>query len=423
MTLVNKNITISLLFSLVIGNAEAQFSTCLLKENARALRIHKVGQDMSYPLIDLARGDAITVSFDLIVPEMHQLSYSIIHCNAEWERSGLFVNEYLDGFQKAYIENYDYSQATNIDYVHYELQIPNEDMQIKISGNYTVVVCDEDEGDTLLTACFSVVERLVDIFGAVGGISTSGNSGDMQQLNFTVDHSNYTIRQPITETKVVVMKNNSRVHQVTASTPTYIHAGRLVFEQHPLFAFPGGDEYHVLETSSLRFPDKGVESITFFSPFYHVDVRPHIMNQNADYEFRHDINGKFLIRRRESGEGKADTEADYMVAHFRVPMKTPILDGKVYLNGDFTYDTFDATTQLTYNAQARAYEGHLLLKQGYYNYRYYVLSKRDGQIKSAPVEINAHRTENDYQIFFFHRPMGERYDRLIGYQVINTLDK
>ena len=66
---------------------------------------------------------------------------------------------------------------------------------------------------------------------------------------------------------------------------------------------------------------------------------------------------------------------------------------------------------------------HVLLKQGYYNYRYYVVSNRDGQIKSDPIEMDAYQTENDYQIFFYHCPMGERYDRLIGYQVINTLGK
>lgn len=408
-----------LLFSIVTS---AQYSTKPLQKNIKALRVNRTDWNLSYPIIYLDRPqDAIEVNFDLIESEMHQITYSIVHCDAEWLPSDLSVNEYLDGFQNSYANNYEYSQATNIDYVNYTVRIPNEDVHLKVSGNYAVVFYDEDDKTPLLTACFSIVEPLTEVIGTVGGISTSGRSKSQQQLNFTINHDNYVIRQPLTESKVVVQQNNNTKQRVITSTPTYIHTNQLIFDHNPVFTFPGGDEYRIFETSSLRFSGEGVESIDFFSPFYHVTLRSSKLRHSMAYEYDDDIDGKFFIRRQESDQEDANLEADYIVAHFTVPMENPILDGKVYVDGGFTYNIMDKTTQMTYNPKRKAYEASFMLKQGYYNYRYYIRSNRDGKIKSAPIELDAFQTENDYQIFFFHRPMGERYDRLIGYQVINSL--
>ena len=408
-------------FTFIIG-ASAQYTTLPFQENVKALQVSRADWNLSYPVIYLDRpSEQIKINFDLIESEMHQITYSIIHCDADWKRSALSVNEYLEGFQESYADTYDYSQATNIDYVNYIVKIPNDEVQLKVSGNYAVIFYDEDDEDTLLTACFSVVEPLVDIFGTIGGISTSGRSKSMQQVNFTVNHANYTIRQPLTESKVIVQQNNCSHQRVTTSTPTYIHTNKLIFEQNPLFTFAGGDEYRIFETSSLRFSGEGVQNIDFFSPFYHVTLRPSESRQTMAYSYDDDIDGKFVIRRQESDDEDANLEADYIVVHFTVPMVDPILDGKVYIGGGFTYSALDKNTQLIYNAKSKAYEASIMLKQGYYNYRYFVVSNRNGEIKSAPIEMDAFQTENDYQVFFYHRPMSERYDRLIGYQIINSL--
>jgi len=399
-----------------------QYSTRPYKDNVKALQVTRSDWNLSYPIIYLdSPQDAVKISFDLLSSEMHQITYSIVHCDAEWGLSDLSINEYLDGFQNSYIDNYDYSQATNIDYVNYSVNIPNADVQLKVSGNYAVVFYDEDDRDTLLTACFSVVEPIVDILGNVSGISGSGSSKSQQQLNFTVNHSNYSIRNPLTESKVVVMQNNDARRRVLTSTPTYIHPDQLIFDHNPSLTFPGGDEFHIFEASSLRFAGEGVKSVDFFSPYYHVTLRPNQLRELVAYEYDDDINGKFLIRRQESDDEDANLEADYIVAHFTLPMALPILDGKVYIGGDFTYNVADATTQMVYNNERKAYEASIMLKQGYYNYRYYVVSNRDGKVKSAPIELDAFQTENDYQVFFFHRAMGERYDRLVGYKLINSL--
>jgi len=399
------------------------FFTHPLSERLKTLQVTRADSDVSYPVIYLDRSaDAIDIRFDFMAAEMHQISYSLIHCDVNWRPSDLSVNEYIDGFQFSYIEDYDYSRSTNIDYVNYHLQIPNQDVSLKLSGNYAVVLYDEDDEDTLGFACFSVVEPEVSISGMVSGMSTRGPSGHNQQLNFSIDYSHQTIRQPTLETQVLVVQNNDWNTRVLENRPTYVHTDRLVYDQHPSFAFSGRGEYRHFEASSVRYASKGVANISFFSPFYHFTLAPADLRQLTNYEYDNDINGRFVVRRQESDDEDAPTEAEYIVVHFSVPMAEPILDAKVYIGGDFVYNAIDASNQMTYSFERKAYECSLLLKQGYYNYRYFVVSNRDGNIASAPIEMDAYQTENDYQIYFYYRAQGERYDRLIGYQVVNSLN-
>lgn len=419
-----KKLTTLLSFIILSFSLSAQLQTEILKDHVKSLQVSRSNWNLSYPVIYLDRPqDGISISFDMLESEMHQLTYTIVHCDAEWNRSDLSVNEYQEGFQECFLDEYNYSNSTTIDYVNYQLRIPNDDVLLTKSGNYAVVVYDQDTEDTLLTACFYMVEPIVTITGGIGGITHSGKSNAMQQLNFTVLHPNFNLSQPLVETKVVVQQNNTRHHQVISSTPTYIHNGKLIYEQNPDFAFPGGGEYRLFEATSSRYVGQGVDDISYYAPYYHYTLRASDIRHYKAYEFDNDINGKFVIRRQESHEDDVDIEADYIMAHFTLPMKEPILDGKVYVGGGFTYDAIDESTQMIYNTETKAYEGHFLLKQGYYNYRYYVHSNWDGQLKSAPIEMDAFQTENDYQLFFYYCPIGERYDRLIGYQIINTIGK
>lgn len=420
----NKIMMTLVAFCLICANVVGQYSTKPIHETVKTLQVYKSGDALSYPVTYLnTPAVGIDINFDVLGEEMNQITYTVVHCDANWEPSDLSVNEYLDGFQQSYVNDYEYSMSTNIDYVHYALTIPNDDVHLKVSGNYTTIMINEDTGDTLLTACFSLVEQEVDIYGAVGGTSSHGISGKSQQLNFTVTHSGYQLTRPIQETKVVVKQNNSILRQAIDNTPTYIRKDELVYEQNPKFSFPGGGEYRVIEGVSTRYGGIGIKNIEFHTPYHHYNLEASEPRGAKRYEFKNDINGQFVVRRQESDDEDTPYEAEYIVVHFSIPMEDPILDGRIYVSGGFTYDQLNANTQMIYNNKRKAYEAHMILKQGYYNFRYYTVSSWDKKLKSAPMEMDAYQTENDYQVFFYHQPMGGRYDRLIGYKVINSLNQ
>ena len=95
-------------------------------------------------------------------------------------------------------------------------------------------------------------------------------------------------------------------------------------------------------------------------------------------------------------------------------------DGNIYLFGAFTNWEIDDRYQLKYNYNSHLYELSLLLKQGVYNYHYAFLRHDNKNIDLGFIEGNSKDTENDYSIFVYAKPLGENYEALIGYRVINS---
>jgi hypothetical protein len=82
--------------------------------------------------------------------------------------------------------------------------------------------------------------------------------------------------------------------------------------------------------------------------------------------------------------------------------------------GNFNNYTISESTQLVYNSKKYIYELPMLLKQGFYNYKY-VLVNTDGTInREKSISGNYWQTENDYQILVYYRRPGGRFDELVG---------
>lgn len=113
-------------------------------------------------VITLGTKDWVTISFDHFTHDYHRFTYKIIHCNADWTPSDLFEVDYMDGFNGQPFEEYENSLNTTMLYTHYSLDLPNDDIQFKASGNYRVeIYLDEENQATeqpVATACFRIVE-------------------------------------------------------------------------------------------------------------------------------------------------------------------------------------------------------------------------------------------------------------------------
>ena len=114
-----------------------------------------------------------------------------------------------------------------------------------------------------------------------------------------------------------------------------------------------------------------------------------------------------------------DTEADYFIVHFALQEEL-FPDGNVYLSGDLYNNVLDEKSRMGFNPETRQYEKALLLKQGSYNYQYVFVPHGETAGQTAPFEGDFFQTENRYSIYVYYRPMGSRYDRLIGVATIQN---
>jgi hypothetical protein len=108
---------------------------------------------------------------------------------------------------------------------------------------------------------------------------------------------------------------------------------------------------------------------------------------------------------------------------FVPPNNTPFADKDVFVFGGLNnYDLRDQS-KMVYNADKGVYETSLFLKQGYYDYMYVTIDKKDGKRKAVfdVTEGNLWETENEYMIIVYYRELAGRADRLIGVARVNSL--
>lgn len=369
------------------------------------------------PIMNLGGGNHLEIGFDEFSHEYHRYIYKVEHCNADWSPSTeIFESDYMNGFNGEPIEDYEKSFNTTVLYTHYSLRIPNENISLKLSGNYKLTVYN-DEGDEpvpVLTACFSLVEPGVGIGATVSTNTDIDFNKSHQQVDFSVNYGLVKVIDPHRELKTVVMQNRRWDNCVVNPKPNIQAANKIEFTHNRQLIFPAGNEYHKFEILDVHIPTLNVDRMEWFDPYYHATLYP---NQTArNYLYDEDQNGAFIIRN--SDDEDVATTCDYVSTHFT--LKSPQLPGgEVYLNGEWTYNRFIPEYRMTYNRETQAYEATALLKQGYYNYNYLFVPDGETQGNSGRTDGNFYETENEYIILVYHRPNGGRYDKLVGYRRMN----
>jgi len=414
--MVKKTILIFVLLHLIFSiSASAQrFRTCAFSDDVKTLQVNIMDEPLSAPVIELEGDHWVEISFDMMEPEPHVYTYTLTHCDADWKPSRLAQSEYMNGFQNRRIEDYSVSYNTTMNYVHYRITFPNEDIFLKISGNYVVQVFPENSDTPILNACFSVVEPVAPISMQVTPLTDKGMNNFYQQVNFTVGYGN-EVKTPTIDLKVYVQQNNRLDNEAAQVKPLIVQNNKLVFEHVPALIFDGGNEYRSFEMITHQYNGLNIENIEFHPPYYHVILRPDQIRSGRPYSYMQDINGQFVVR-TVSGTDYS-YEADYQIVHFYLPCEKPFAD-KVYILSQAFNNILDERSQMDYSAQDKAYVKTVLLKQGYYNYLY--VTKKDNQMSgnTATIEGNFFQTENEYRVMVYFRPMGGRYDRLIGVKTI-----
>ena len=402
---------------LVPLNAQVTYFTNVSDKQIKTLQVKVAGEMFSDPFIELGGENRIEVNFDAFNPGFGRYAYNLAHCNADWTQSNLSPIEYMNGFQGSTIEDFANAMGTTVQYTNYRLLFPNDDVQPKVSGNYALQVYNEDDPSQIVfTACFSIFEPMVSVAATVSGNTDIDTNQSHQQVSFAINNKNFPITYPQTDLKIWVYQNNRRDNAVTGLQPMTILENQISYTNNQNLIFPAGNEYRRFEMVSTRYASQGVESIRYHAPYYHVTLQPDLPRL-LNYSYDQDQNGRFVIRYDEAVDN--NTEADYFFVHFSLLWENPLTEGKFYLQGAFTYDDFNEENLLKYNPETHAYECARLLKQGAYNYQYLYVAPGSTVGSTAQAEGNFYETENEYLILVYHRPFGERYDRLIGMQQVS----
>lgn len=383
----------------------------------KSLQVRNANDWYAPPVIVLNATDHIEIKFDEMSHNYRDFYYSLIHCNADWTPSNLSPFEYISGFEENPVEDYATSFNTQVDYTNYRITLPNDLVQFKIPGNYVLTVYQRDDRRIVLTACFSVLEEEL-LVGANVRYNTDVDSHrSHQQLAIKVNLGNTYIQNPASDLKIYVIQDNRMDNMVHLKNPYLTGSGSVTYDYNRDLIFSGGNEYRRFECVNFRYNGLGVERIDYFEPYTHV-VLQHDKPRTANYSYDQDQDGRYMIRTSQGNDD--DSEGEYMFVHFFLPWDDPLIPGTIHLNGELTNYLFNDDSKMIYDFEKKAFMKSILLKQGSYNYQYLFVPTKSEKGETALIEGNFYQTENEYRIMVYHRPIGGRYDKLIGMSVVQS---
>ncbi len=374
---------------------------------------------MAYPTIRLGSDESVIVNFDEWSEDYSDLQYRLVHCGPDWQPSGLLESEYLDGFNIADIDDWAFSSNTFVHFVNYRIEIPNEQMNPSLSGNYILQIFDRENPEEILgEARFAITEQSADIAGLASARTDRGLNTEWQQLELKLTPTDVKIDDPYSMLRIDITQNGIPSTKRTLSTPSRLEGKDIIYSHQPELIFGAGNEFRRFETIRTNYNDMHVDSMRFLSHNYHAWLTPDRERASKEYSYDQTQQGRFLVREYNSTD--SDLGADYVTVHFR--LETPeVVDADVYVEGEFSGYRHDDASRMHYDYGENAYLLEMPLKQGSYNYRYIAVPRRGKSPADAGlIEGNKYETRNEYRVQVWYRPIGGRYDRLIGERVIRN---
>ncbi|AUP78431.1 type IX secretion system plug protein [Flavivirga eckloniae] len=398
-------LTLLLCFNLMFGQVEEVNPPDYIKT------INFKGNTPETQLPILRLGEYVVLEFDALNGDEEDYYYKVEHFNHDWTPSILVKSEYMDGFDNQRIRNYENSFNTYQIYSHYRLTIPNaQTRRLKISGNYMLSIYNSYD-ELVFSRKFMIYENTANVGVSVKRSRDIEFIEEKQRIAIIIDSKTMQFNNPSRNVKAVIVQNNNLKTAIYNIKPQFTIGNQLIYKYDTETSFWGGNEYLFFENKDVRASNTGIQSIDL-QDLYHNYLFTNFERATRPYTYNPDINGNYVILNMDAEN--PSIEADYVWMHFSLLPPTEDLKNRdIHVYGNFNNYTIDESTKMTFDESRNIYTNSMLLKQGFYNYKYIVADGNKG-IDEGFISGNFYQTENNYKVIVYYRDLGARYDKIIG---------
>lgn len=358
----------------------------------------------------------LILRFDDFSNSSNVYRYTIKHFDRNWKDDQLFYTEFANGSMTALLDGLQYSFNTLQKYTHYNLTFPNDKIQPKISGNFELIVYNDNPDNPLFTKRFSVVENGANLAVNISRFADARNPDLKQRVEVQAVSAGANLTANITSMTLNVLQNNNWQTGIYNKKPSTSLGNQVLFQQLDL-AFPGNNEFFYFDNKNIN---RGFDMVSGGEVFegQNYTYLHSAFAYPLNYQYQPDVNGAYYFRRSDLGnERNADTEGDYSWVYFALDSEPT--EKEIYVLGLFNNYEADEKSKMYYDETEKKYLAKIYLKQGFYNY---ILATKDadGSLNYGEINGNFWETENLYQAFLYYRPFGRNYDGLLGYGEFRT---
>lgn len=392
-----------------------------LSDNIKSVRLQALNSQFAEPIVSILPGSKLILTFDDFSEEFKQYRYEILHCNTHWEITNNFINDYYLTSMNQLIETYSFSSATKAAFTHYELILPKEGEKFIRSGNFLIQVKDNESDSIVFIKRFMVVDPKINVNGKVVRTDDVRYSAYKQQIQFEVfDPKSYIL--DIGNIYVRIMKNASQDIYCEDIKPSFVNNNRITFERSDACIFDGGNEYRFFNMLEYKYLSNNVFKVDMSSGgIFDLFLEEDKSRSYLKYSLQSDFNGRIMY-----GSGSKvfpPEELDYARVYFAFKPEESLFGYEIYLYGELSQYRLNEDFKMIFNPERNRYELTKTLKQGLYNYQYFVKSIYQEGPDESLLEGSHFQTENEYCILVYYRNIREGYDQLLGIERLKSTEK
>jgi len=401
--------------SMLHAQDTTRYGNRIYKDYIKSVQLHQIGLKFSLPQIALHSGDRLQLDFDDLAGDYIKYSYTLVHCDANWQPSDIVAFDYLGGYSQDDITDYSFSFNTFQTYTHYRLIIPNANMQMLLSGNYVLKVFKDNNPDSLVfTRKVMVYENGVAIQGSERrGIGDGAYT--KQEIIFTIVPKSTIATQNL---QVFISQNGRWDNAISGLQPASIQGTSLVYDMDEGNVFDGGNQFRSFDMTSLKYLTQNEDAFVPAKSAVEINLKRDDPRPGGDYFTFADIGGQFLIQDKD--DDSTPINSQYVYINFYLAMDSEVTVGNLYVFGALTDWQCQPDFQMHYDEHKHGYVCTAYLKQGYYEYAYAYRPKGSTVADLTFIEGNHSETTNTYTIYAYYRPPGTFYDKLVGFATVHA---
>lgn len=410
-----KNIFRKILLIFMVTSAVAQTQTEVIPPyNIKTVSFVQSNENV-VPIFKL--GDGFQFQFDDLYGNEANYYFEIIHCDYNWNPTDIPKTEYMTGFDGQRIIQYENSINTLQIYSHYTLPVPNQFMQLRISGNYILKILDESR-EVILSRKFIVYEDLVTIPMQIRRARTANYLDYKHNIEFSIQSLVINFQTPIKNIKIALFQNGQFNKAIKNIVPQYTIGNDLIYKYDTETQFWAGNEFLYFDNSNIRSAGNNISRIDSSNGIYNSNLYTNNARGSYPYSVNPDVNGNFVVRN--IGAVKNEIEADYAWVYFSLSAPTFMKNKGIYITGMFNNYSLSPEYKMDFNAEKNIYEKAILIKQGFTNFQYQIADDKGNIDGENAIDGNYWQTENDYTILVYYRENNDRYQKVIGKATANS---
>ena len=192
--------------------------------------------------------------------------------------------EYIEGFSTNFIENNEISHGPLQQYIHYNFEVPNENLNFIKSGNYIIKVFHESENENpLMFIKLFVSEQISTVYFNLLKSNNMEQRRYLQTYDVNCTYNSQKINDPYSNIFLNIQQNHQQFDEHWLNGPNFIRENKLVFLADENLFFDGSNEFRFFEMSTFRHGSHNIKKIFLDENNYKIILQKDIRRSYKQY--------------------------------------------------------------------------------------------------------------------------------------------